>query len=42
MGQRRKCVSRELHFFSTEKGMKIINWGQGFSYIREQYQQLRK
>jgi hypothetical protein len=24
-----------IHFFSIEKGMKIISWGQGFSYTRE-------
>jgi hypothetical protein len=26
--------------FSMEQGMKIISWGQVFSYIRESYQQL--
>jgi exonuclease III len=27
--------------FSTERGMKTMNWVQGFLYIRETYQQLR-
>ena len=28
--------------FSMEKGMKIINWEQDFSYTTEYYQQLRE
>jgi hypothetical protein len=35
-------VPAEEYTFSKERGMRIMNWVQGFLYIRESYQQLRR